>query len=237
MRALVFDFGGTLDTDGMHWSEKFYDAYQTAGLDIAKDAFERAYGEAEPGMGEGLLAAEDGLRRTLRLQVEFQMSVLTDRGLLARADSREALAHQIADRCYEDVRLNVQRLIPLLRDWSGRVSLGIVSNFYGNLAAVCRELKIAPFFSAIIDSACVGLKKPDPAIFRLACDALRVPPGETVVVGDSYSRDIVPSKSVGCATVWLKGRSWETPADISDADFVIHSVHELQAELFERVLR
>jgi len=237
MRALVFDFGGTLDTDGVHWSEKFYEAYRAAGVDISKAAFDRAYAEAEPRMGEGQLAPDDGLQRTLRLQVEYQIDSLRDRGLLEGANSQKAMAHQIADRCYEDVCLNVHKLLPLLRDWSSRLSLGIVSNFYGNLAAVCRELEIAPLFSAVIDSARVGVKKPDPAIFRLACDALAVPPGETVVVGDSYSRDIVPSKRLGCATVWLKGRSWETPDDTSDADFVIHSMHELQAELFERVLR
>lgn len=237
MRALVFDFGGTLDTNGVHWSEKFYEAYERAGVCVSKRVFEAAYRAAESRMGNGLLRAEDGLRPTLHLQVSLQFEALTGQGALSAGDLNIALAYRIADGCYDDVRRTISDALPLLNEWASRCPLGLVSNFYGNLHTVCRELNIAPLFGAIIDSASVGVRKPDPAIFRLTCEALRIPPGDTVVVGDSYSRDIVPAKTLGCHTVWLHGRSWDTQVDTSQADFVIHSMCELQPQLFERALQ
>jgi FMN phosphatase YigB (HAD superfamily) len=237
VRALVFDFGGTLDTNGVHWSEKFYEAYERAGVYVSKLAFEDAYRAAESRIGDRMLKAEDGLRPTLRLQVSLQFEALTVQGALSAGDLHLARAHRIADGCYDDVRRTICDALPLLREWASRCPLSLVSNFYGNLHCVCRELNIAPLFGAIIDSASVGVRKPDPAIFRLACEALRIPPEDTVVVGDSYTRDIVPAKTLGCRTVWLHGKSWDAQVDTSQADFVIHSVHELQPQLFERAIQ
>ncbi|MBI3765652.1 MAG: hypothetical protein HY277_04010, partial [Ignavibacteriales bacterium] len=36
MKAVLFDFGGTIDTDGVHWSEKFWEYYQQFGVGVEK---------------------------------------------------------------------------------------------------------------------------------------------------------------------------------------------------------
>jgi putative hydrolase of the HAD superfamily len=50
----------------------------------------------------------------------------------------------------------------------------------------------------------VGVAKPDPAIFYLALNALRVPPGGTVLhVGDSLRYDVAGALAAGLQPVHL----------------------------------
>ena len=35
MKAILFDFGGTIDTDGVHWSEKYWDLYEQFSVGVA----------------------------------------------------------------------------------------------------------------------------------------------------------------------------------------------------------
>jgi len=56
----------------------------------------------------------------------------------------------------------------------------------------------------VIDSAVVGVAKPDPAIFYIALNALHVPPGGTVVhVGDSLRYDVAGALAAGLQPVHL----------------------------------
>ena len=61
------------------------------------------------------------------------------------------------------------------------------------------------------------MRKPDPQIFRLGVEALGLLPGEVLVIGDSYKKDIVPAESIGCRVAWLKGKGWT-----ADEDAVTH---------------
>jgi len=56
----------------------------------------------------------------------------------------------------------------------------------------------------VVDSAVVGVSKPDPAIFRIALDALGVPPSRTVLhVGDSLRYDVTGALAAGLQPVHL----------------------------------
>ena len=82
-----------------------------------------------------------------------------------------------------------ERNQPVLKALSERYQLGIVSNFYGNLEAVCEGAGLCPFFKVMVDSHCVGAEKPDPVIFRAALERLGATPEKTVFIGDSLRRD------------------------------------------------
>jgi putative hydrolase of the HAD superfamily len=224
MKAILFDFGGTIDTDGVHWSEKFCELYARFAPALAKRDVERAFVESER-----LLPAEPGLAQltfeeTLARQLRIQFGLL---GLPAGG----GLLEEAAAFCYADVRRTIGRARTVLAELEPRYKLGVVSNNTGNLPIICREFALEDLFSAVIDSALVGVRKPDPAIFALALEALKVPPAEASVVGDSYDRDIVPGKALGCATVWLKGRSWTVPPSTEAADRTIGRFDEIR-EIF-----
>lgn len=90
------------------------------------------------------------------------------------------------------------------------------------------------YFDAIVESSVVGVRKPDPAIFQLGIDALGLPANQCVAIGDSYVKDIVPAKTCGCQTVWLKGEGWIDDQKVTDstaADYIISDMKELIAIL------
>ena len=77
------------------------------------------------------------------------------------------------------------------------------------MPVVLKEFGLNGFFKTIIESSVVGIRKPDPALFALGVEALQLPTGEVVVIGDSYRKDIYPASTLGCKTVWLKNICWE----------------------------
>ena len=98
--------------------------------------------------------------------------------------------------------------------------MGVVSNSDGTVEAELRRLGICHAsdghepaaaiegggvrVGVVVDSAVVGVSKPDPAIFRIALDALGVPPGRTVLhVGDSFRYDISGALAAGLQPVHL----------------------------------
>ena len=85
----------------------------------------------------------------------------------------------------------------------------MVSNFYGNLTTVLNDYKLISYFDDIIESAVVGVRKPDPQIWALGVKAAGTDNKSCIVVGDSYNKDIQPADSIGCQTIWFKGKEWQ----------------------------
>jgi putative hydrolase of the HAD superfamily len=96
-----------------------------------------------------------------------------------------------------------------------RYRLGIVSNFYGNLEAVCHSAGLAPLFAVMVDSHCAGAEKPNPAIFRAALETLRAMPETTVFVGDSLRRDREGARSMGMGFIWIAPQDVQAEAQAS----------------------
>ena len=65
---------------------------------------------------------------------------------------------------------------------------------------VLEEFGLSHLFKDVIESAVAGVRKPDPEIFRLGVAALGLEPQETVMIGDSPDKDILPAQSIGCQT-------------------------------------
>ena len=113
MKAILFDFGGTLDTNGLHWSEKFWSVYQDYHVPILKGEFEVAYVAAESTMVNRGVDASCDLLRTLKDQVDLQFEKLHESNLL-RSNVSSELPSLIARTCCNDVQKTVSDLRPLL---------------------------------------------------------------------------------------------------------------------------
>jgi FMN phosphatase YigB (HAD superfamily) len=217
MKAILFDFGGTIDTDGVHWSEMFREYYRRHHVRVDREDFDRVFVSSEQALLREPDVATLDFRALLVRQFALQLGSLGIPG-------PEGLAATLGGECYDEVAETVARAKDLLTAFGKRYLMGVVSNFYGNLVPVCRGFGLDGLFGAMVDSAVEGVRKPDPAIFALALERLSVPAAETWVVGDSYDRDILPGKTLGCRTIWLKGRSWTTPAETGAADFTVTSL-------------
>ena len=108
----------------------------------------------------------------------------------------------------------------------------LVSNFYGNINQVLKDAGIDGYFKDVIESAVVGVRKPNPAIFALGVCALDLPASQVLVVGDTYGKDIVPAHKLGCHTLWIKGLLWEEKkVDESIPDGIIKKLSEMEGFL------
>ena len=131
---------------------------------------------------------------------------------------------RVAKRFVEDAMEHLRGTTLILHDLSRRYRLGIVSNFYGNLASICAETGLTSCVAAIVDSACVGCTKPDPRIFLSAMDELKSIPKRTVFVGDSLHRDMAGARDVGMTHIWLAPQTGERRTACCPQDPVIHTL-------------
>ena len=145
----------------------------------------------------------------LRIKTDIQINYLVEQGKLNKQQAEtEAYAVKVADACYQYVLDVLQRTRPVVKELAEHYKLVLVSNFYGNIQTILKDFGLFDFFSDIVESSVVGVRKPDPAIYRLGVEAMGLPAANVLVVGDSFSKDVVPAKTVGCKVAWLKGEGW-----------------------------
>jgi len=226
LRACLFDFGGTLDADGVTWQDRFYALYEKHGLRVDREVFRRAFYAADDSLTETQTIAGVGLKETLEIQGKRLWKAL---GLSADKDRMRAIAADFLD----GMQWYVERNRPLLVALKGRYDLGIVSNFYGNLDRVFEDLGIRDLFPCIIDSSCEGVLKPDPRIFQAALDGMGIRPDEAVFVGDNPGRDMEGAKGVGMPHIWLAGKDPERAKPCCPGDLVIESLDAIGPLLLE----
>jgi len=90
---------------------------------------------------------------------------------------------------------------------------GVISNSNGSVRSILEETGLARDLDFVVDSAVVGVEKPDPRIFRLGLEQARVPAEAALYVGDLYSVDVVGARSAGLDAVLLDPRGYWGPRD------------------------
>ena len=202
IKGLLFDYGGTIDSNGIHWAEVIWLAYETLQVPVSKEVFREAYVYGERTLGKNpIVQPHHTFLDMLRLKCDLQIQWLQQEGHLPVSIQP---AMQLADWCYAYARQAIDRARPILRQLAARYPLVLVSNFYGNIESVLHDFELDGLFGSIVESAVVGVRKPNPAIFQMGVDRLGMQPEEVVVIGDSYDKDIVPATQIGCQTIWLK---------------------------------
>jgi putative hydrolase of the HAD superfamily len=234
MNAVIFDFGGTLDTGGIHWYEKFLTVYSDLGIRIDRNIFRDAFSYAEKQMS---LHDNRELRFTdcYARKISFQIQYMKDQGLLPYIEEVERVSFSIAQNCRFEVDRHLDKHKHFLTELTHKYDLALVSNYYGNLRLICKEFEIDHYFKTIVDSALCGVRKPDPQIFRIALDDLHLKPEGSFIVGDSYEKDIYPARTLGCKTVWLKVKAWDNLGEAGGADYIIGNLKELKAILLPEI--
>ena len=211
IKGIIFDYGGTLDSRGVHWSEVLWQGYQQAGVPIDKETFRTAYVEGERALArERIILPQDNFHTLLRKKVAIEISYLPQQPDEA---TRLKWVDEIAAYCDNAARSCIDEARPMLEQLNERYPMMLVSNFYGNIDEVLRDYGIRHLFKGIIESAVVGIRKPNPTLFRLGVDALELPPEQVLVVGDSLRKDIEPAEQLGCHVLWLKGKGWTDAED------------------------
>ena len=225
IKGIIFDYGGTLDSRGVHWSEVLWQGYQQAGVPIDKETFRTAYVEGERALArERIILPQDDFHTLLLKKVALELSFLPDP---IDDATRDRWVEEIAVYCDNAARACINEARPMLEELHERYPMMLVSNFYGNIDEVLRAYGIRHLFKGIIESAVVGVRKPNPTLFKLGVDALEMESGEVLVVGDSLRKDIEPAEHLGCQVLWLKGKGWTDEEDAQTHDRTITSVTQV----------
>ena len=209
IKGIIFDYGGTLDTGGDHWSHVIRDGWNKAGVAADDALFREAYVYGEQELERTLhILPHHNFSDLLNIKMQIELQYLAGTGNFPPAMVEEK-AKEIADYCYGVAKENVAKSAAVLETLSQKYPLVLVSNFYGNIETVLEDFGILKYFKKVIESAKVGVRKPDSAIFELGVKALKLNPEEVLVVGDSIKNDIDPAKKLGCQTLLLEGKGWD----------------------------
>lgn len=106
----------------------------------------------------------------------------------------------------------------------------VISNSNGSVRSILDALGLEAHLDFVLDSAEVGVEKPDARIFRLALERAGLEPGQAVYVGDLYSVDVLGARAAGLRAVLLDpGGCWGR-RDCPTAPSVLHAVRLVLAE-------
>lgn len=139
-------------------------------------------------------------------------------GLLCRRlgidEDAETLARRVYEefgdasrwQAYDDVEPAFARLK------SHGLAVGVISNWDGRLVRLLGGLALGSYVDTVVCSADVGLHKPDPRIFELACERVGVQPIEAAHVGDHQYSDVVGAEAVGMTAVLIDRHGGPEPS-------------------------
>lgn len=225
IKYIFFDFGGTLDLDGVHWYDHWIRSYKAAGIEVPENDLKSAYLETEKNLNAMPPLSCDYLG-LIRLKAEYQLGYLfhIDKSVGEITELTSALAKAT----YEPIAKQAAKSLEILETLRKTYKLGVISNFYGNLDIVLRELLMRNSICNVIDSKIVQIRKPNPEIYKFAVDQCGLSPEQCVMVGDSYRQDIEPAKSIGMKTIMINSRQVDgTNNEYDKADIIVNSISEI----------
>lgn len=230
IKGYIFDYGGTLDTKGCHWGKMLWHAYQHQAVPVSEQQFRDAYVYGERTLGRNpIIQSSYNFHKTLSIKVRLEMEHLCVNGAWNADEQMFREKHEaVLEELYSKVKLITCHSQKVLEKLHVTYPMVLVSNFYGNIQVVLQEFGLDHLFQDVVESAVVGIRKPDPRIFSLGVEKLGLKPEEVMVVGDSFYKDIEPAQAAGCQTTWFKGEGWtDATYDESVPDKVITDLEQL----------
>ncbi len=191
VEAIVWDFGGVFTTSPF-------------------DAFNRF--EKEQGLPRDFIRGVNAVNPTTNAWAQFESNKISlDEFDLAFARESAALGHSIPGKSViallaGDVR---PRMVDVLKRCKADYRVACITNNVkagtGPTMADTPEraaavLDVMALFEHVIESSEVGIRKPDPKIYELACERLGVAPGNTVYL-DDLGINLKPARALGMQTI------------------------------------
>jgi putative hydrolase of the HAD superfamily len=192
-RAVVFDLWDTLvDFDPV--AGRAFQDQVAARLGRDPDEFAALW-------VEGRSVRESGALRDYLLGIGAPEELVDELVALRRDSTRSLLAP----------RPGVVETLAELR--ARGYGVGLITVCSEDVPDVWAETPFAELFDATVFSCLVGLRKPDPGIYQLACDELAVEPKEAVFVGDGANDELAGAQRVGMQAVLVHRPGEEPPWD------------------------
>ena len=144
-----------------------------------------------------------------------------------RCDEDPALvtaAMQVFNQARNQVQLfdDVAHCLPHL---AKLVKLGSLTNGAADLEAI----GLAHHFEVSLSAHKIGKAKPDPHVFLLACEALKLQPEQVAYIGDDLRLDVEGAQKAGLTGIWLNRQNQQAPAELGhiQPDATFTNLHDL----------
>jgi putative hydrolase of the HAD superfamily len=107
----------------------------------------------------------------------------------------------------------------------GVITNGLTVKQAGKLVRLGLQNAFSP--NSIFISEELGVAKPHPKIFLIACETVGIDPGETLYVGDHPVKDVDPAHAAGLVTCLRTGGRHQHAPGLHEPDFTVESLDEL----------
>jgi putative hydrolase of the HAD superfamily len=211
--AVVFDIGGV-------FSIRHHDPVRIgmgrAGFQLPADpeTYRRAHHDAVRALSDLLAGTATVRDYDRRIWTQWERGYLRSLGVPEdRLDEAvEVIMTLLSGRDVKDIwrQLLTENVNGFHRIVASGMPVAVVSNNDGTAEEQLRHFGICqvgagplPSVTIVVDSAVVGVAKPDPAIFQPALDALGTAPARTLYVGDTVHADVRGAVAAGMPVVQL----------------------------------
>ncbi|MBI2956713.1 MAG: HAD-IA family hydrolase [Acidobacteria bacterium] len=204
MRAITFDFYNTLvyHRAGTGRGRQYQDYLAAAGLtadpwehQVLYDVFEYYAAAYSPALSE---------EAKLSFWIEFSRRLFERTNVrLREAIDYAQHAPAIRDIMGPNAFAVFTEALPALRTFKKKgLRLGVISDWQKGLQHFCEELGLAAYLDVVVASAEVGCQKPDPRLFEIARERLKIPAPEILHVGDTLA-DVEGARAAGFSVLLL----------------------------------
>ncbi|MFL5798835.1 MAG: HAD-IA family hydrolase [Actinomycetota bacterium] len=196
--GLLVDYGGVMTTS---MGRAFAAFALEAGVDPErfKAVIEEAYGGGDP---DGMVAR---VERGLVPQAEFERWLA---GRLSPGAAAPIAAAGLKHRLFGALEPDPDMVAAVGAARAGGIRTGLVSNSWGE-SGYERD-RFGDLFDAVVISAEVSLRKPEPAIYVLAAERIGVPPARCVFV-DDLLHNVEGARSVGMEGIVHRSAEFTIP--------------------------
>lgn len=207
-RAIIFDLDGTLTAEKVIWSVAVRSAIgsNASALRLSPAQAELLpviYAEVSDAAWAAYSTALAHFASTEQIRIHLWTKALEQAGVTAEPS---AVARLVSDFAVTQLNLLCPdlTLTSLLTRLSSTHRLAICTNGrYRDQVAKLKRLGVLELFSHVVCGVDLGIRKPDPRIFRAAAARLGCDTTECLFVGDDLALDIVPARAVGMGVVWI----------------------------------
>ncbi|MEP0806022.1 MAG: HAD family hydrolase [Chloroflexota bacterium] len=212
IRAILFDFGGTLMYGRQDWApitakadEALTEYLRSQGIEVNLNTFPSEFRKR---LDEYFKQREKDLLETTYTFVLREL--LHEKGY---DDVPAVTLRRALDALFSVTQTNwalEEDAIPALQQLRTLgYHLGIISNAGDDedVQQLARRFGITEYFDFILTSAACSYRKPHPRIFELALSHWYCPPNEAVMVGDNLDADIRGAQQAGIYGIWISRRA------------------------------
>ena len=232
-KAIFFDFGGTLmcaESDNVAHLHMMKEVIQKYNLSASPEDMVTKYNSYLFTKEMTLLDTDPEEKSFTPLRESTKKAykgVLTEYNVQPSKEDFQWFSKSFFENHKKYIKLFPETLLILRELKKTDLHVGIISDIDNDFQDFqFKAFGISEIFDSITTSEEVQSYKPEPKIFQVALNKARCQGEESIIIGDSYKKDIIGGKNIGMTTIWINKFSGDD-ADMDKADFVVKDLKEV----------